>query len=77
MIAGLAAYVAIHSPFWAWDFIRKRWRRGGGDGESPRHARRLKRCGWWWVLLLGACLQPSALVALCMPSSAVALHHSL
>ncbi|PRW05836.1 Adenine guanine permease AZG1 [Chlorella sorokiniana] len=43
VIAGLASYVAIHGPFWAWDYFRKRWRGGGATAESPRHARRLKR----------------------------------
>lgn len=48
VIAGLAAYIAIHAPFWMADYIHKRWRgwRGSGaGGESPRLSSRLKRYG--------------------------------
>ena len=79
VIAGLAAYIAIHAPFWAWDYFKKRWRGGGGGGESPRHNRRLKRCGQWRApcscrLLL---CSPCALDLLPAPGHAATASHTV
>lgn len=44
VIAGLGAFVAIHTPFWTADYVRRQLGRGGGAGDaSPGFTRRVAR----------------------------------
>ncbi|KAI3428804.1 hypothetical protein D9Q98_007621 [Chlorella vulgaris] len=43
VIAGLGSYVAIHAPFWAIDYARRRWWPATDSSDSPRSQRAIRR----------------------------------
>lgn len=44
VIAGLVSYVAIHTPFWVVDAVKKRWFPQDEGEDSPRFNRMQRRC---------------------------------